>query len=76
MAKRIEVSLTDGSKHVYESDIFTGYRRRDSQDGFCITKQSLFGDERAVACYRTSQVVKTEQERCGICEEINPTQRP
>jgi hypothetical protein len=75
MAKRIEVSLNDGTQDVYESTIFTGYRRRDSENGFCITKQSLFGDEQTIACYRNSQVSRTEQERCEICEAINPTQR-
>jgi hypothetical protein len=74
MAKRIEIELRDGSRHVYQSDIFNGYHRHDLEDGFCITKKPLFGQEKPVACYQKSQVAGTTQERCGFCEDFNPTQ--
>lgn len=75
MAKRIEVHRTDGKVDVYQSTIFTGYHKHEASDGICITKKTLFGGEELVTCYRKHGVKSVSQERCGFCEDVNPTQQ-
>ena len=74
MAKRIEIQKADGSKDVYNSGLLRGYHKHEGSDGVCITSKPLFGKETVVQCYPKAQVTNSREERCGVCETINPTQ--
>ncbi len=73
MAKSIEIKHGDGSETKFSSTIFRGYHLKEAADGVCVTEKTFFSDERLVACFPNATA---KQQRCGFCEQVNPTQRP
>lgn len=73
MAREITISHRDGSRTVYRSTLFRGFHLKEASDGVCVTEKRWFEQERLVACYPNANA---SQVRCGICEAVNPTQRP
>jgi hypothetical protein len=75
MAKKIEITKSDGTKDEYRSTIMTGYHLHQGSNGVCVTKKPLFRQEEVVKCYPSTSVKRTDEQRCLPCEAINPTQR-
>jgi hypothetical protein len=75
MAKSVTIALSNGSTIEYKSTLFTGYHLHRAMDGVCVTKKQLFRSEEVVACFKYQKVRGLAEDRCGICETVNPTQR-
>ena len=74
MAKSVEITFANGQRVVYESTLFKGYHVKHADDGFCVVEKKIFEEPKVVACYSTKSST-ISQERCGICELVNPTQK-
>ena len=75
MSKLIEVTLPDGSIDRYKSSLLRGYHLKEAKDGVCVTMKTLFEKEATIKCYPKQLIQGFTNDRCTICEAVNPTQK-